>query len=290
MRYEGHWRVYKIWRMAHCLLLVSAPLWFFLFTPVAESMGRKVHGDEASRPGMLLVSVAPWIIAVAFSFSWWSFWPCPRCRKPFFAKWWGYMFLGRKCAHCGLRKFECEDEHVTGAPDPRGQESHRQPDLSSAERNGPYRSNEASAPWADAQTNSRDVGSSTLRNSLSGGGQPGASELEKWRELHRLRRRFLLLLLTAPALISYGFVLSLVLPRIPTIPSVPRLREVLGAFLVAPLFIILPMCAAKYVGVHLRLIKLPCPRCGWPFFTKWWSSRIWTRRCLHCGASPPAGM
>lgn len=31
--------------------------------------------------------------------------PCPRCGKPFFAKWWYYNGFARRCVHCGLRKY-----------------------------------------------------------------------------------------------------------------------------------------------------------------------------------------
>src|SRR6476469_6301279 len=31
--------------------------------------------------------------------------PCPRCGKPFFAKWWYHNSLARRCVHCGLPKY-----------------------------------------------------------------------------------------------------------------------------------------------------------------------------------------
>jgi hypothetical protein len=31
--------------------------------------------------------------------------PCPRCGKEFFAKWWYYNGFARRCVHCGLAKY-----------------------------------------------------------------------------------------------------------------------------------------------------------------------------------------
>jgi hypothetical protein len=31
--------------------------------------------------------------------------PCPRCGKWFFAKWWYYNSFARRCVHCGLPKY-----------------------------------------------------------------------------------------------------------------------------------------------------------------------------------------
>ncbi len=31
--------------------------------------------------------------------------PCPRCGKWFFARWWYYNGFARRCVHCGLPKY-----------------------------------------------------------------------------------------------------------------------------------------------------------------------------------------
>lgn len=31
------------------------------------------------------------------------------------------------------------------------------------------------------------------------------------------------------------------------------------------------------------VIRFACPRCGKPFFTKWWYHNTFARRCVHCG-------
>ena len=31
--------------------------------------------------------------------------PCPRCGKWFFAKWWCHNNFARRCVHCGLPKY-----------------------------------------------------------------------------------------------------------------------------------------------------------------------------------------
>lgn len=35
----------------------------------------------------------------------------------------------------------------------------------------------------------------------------------------------------------------------------------------------------------LRFAFWPCPECGKPFHTKWWSSITRGRNCVHCGTS-----
>ena len=44
-------------------------------------------------------------LAIAFSL-WHSFWPCPRCRKPFFTTWTMGVPYSKYCLHCGLKKWD----------------------------------------------------------------------------------------------------------------------------------------------------------------------------------------
>ena len=53
--------------------------------------------------------------AFALAFAWMAFFviagnvfvrfPCPRCGKAFFAKWWYQNTFARRCVHCGLPKY-----------------------------------------------------------------------------------------------------------------------------------------------------------------------------------------
>jgi hypothetical protein len=53
--------------------------------------------------------------AFVFAFAWMLFYlvagnllirfRCPRCGKPFFAKWWYHNMFAQCCVHCGLRKY-----------------------------------------------------------------------------------------------------------------------------------------------------------------------------------------
>lgn len=46
-----------------------------------------------------------WMVAFVITGNYRAFWRCPRCRKPFFHKWWYHNFFARKCVHCKLPKY-----------------------------------------------------------------------------------------------------------------------------------------------------------------------------------------
>ena len=46
-----------------------------------------------------------WMVFFAIAGNVFVRFPCPRCGKPFFAKWWYYNTFARRCVHCGLPKY-----------------------------------------------------------------------------------------------------------------------------------------------------------------------------------------
>jgi hypothetical protein len=44
-----------------------------------------------------------WMVFAVIAGNWFIRFRCPRCGLPFFAKWWGYNTMVRKCLHCKLR-------------------------------------------------------------------------------------------------------------------------------------------------------------------------------------------
>ena len=47
-----------------------------------------------------------WVFAFAVASIRAARFPCPRCRKTFFAGQWHHNPLANQCAHCGLRKYQ----------------------------------------------------------------------------------------------------------------------------------------------------------------------------------------
>lgn len=54
---------------------------------------------------LAMVVAGIWIFAFAIAANYRAFWRCPRCRKPFFHKWWYNNFFATKCLHCKLPKY-----------------------------------------------------------------------------------------------------------------------------------------------------------------------------------------
>lgn len=48
---------------------------------------------------------AAWMLFIIISSNRVVWFPCPRCGKRFFAKWWYHNMFARRCVHCGLRKY-----------------------------------------------------------------------------------------------------------------------------------------------------------------------------------------
>ena len=104
MDYKKAWTVYKRLNRVHIALCFSAPLWYVVCFPFALLVVN--HFDlpaDDSHPALLFLSIGPWLITFLVFHIWFSFWPCPRCGKPFFFKWFLRTMFRRHCVHCGLR-------------------------------------------------------------------------------------------------------------------------------------------------------------------------------------------
>ena len=51
------------------------------------------------------VAAVLYMVAMAVAGNYGGAWRCPRCHRPFFAKWWFYNSFARSCVHCGLPKW-----------------------------------------------------------------------------------------------------------------------------------------------------------------------------------------
>ena len=50
----------------------------------------------------VFVAAISWMLLAVIVGNWFIRFPCPRCGKPFFMKWWGYNTFARRCLHCKL--------------------------------------------------------------------------------------------------------------------------------------------------------------------------------------------
>lgn len=60
----------------------------------------QINIDTNSLIGKFLL--IPLILIFCFSILWTTFWPCPRCRKPYATEWGTNIPFLKKCRHCGL--------------------------------------------------------------------------------------------------------------------------------------------------------------------------------------------
>ena len=91
------WREYRKWRNVSLFALVG-------FVPFVFSAGvLSMRLFDTFTPAFVL-SFACLAFAVIVGNICLRF-PCPRCRKAFFAKWWYYNGFAQRCVHCGLPKY-----------------------------------------------------------------------------------------------------------------------------------------------------------------------------------------
>lgn len=69
------------------------------FTVLTGSLLELVFGLKG---GIGYAAVAWMIVWVIVAF-WRIYWPCPRCHKRFYFKWWYGNTFTTKCVHCGFR-------------------------------------------------------------------------------------------------------------------------------------------------------------------------------------------
>lgn len=91
------WSEYRKWRNVSLLALVG-------FGPIVFSVGALSRRLFATFTPALVMAFACMAFAVIVGNQCLRF-PCPRCGKAFFAKWWYYNGFTRQCVHCGLPKY-----------------------------------------------------------------------------------------------------------------------------------------------------------------------------------------
>ena len=82
-------------------------IWLFAFVgyvPVVFSVGvLSTRLFSTFTPAFVLAFVWMAFLVIAGNLS--LGFPCPRCGKSFFAKWWYHNGFARRCVHCGLPKY-----------------------------------------------------------------------------------------------------------------------------------------------------------------------------------------
>jgi hypothetical protein len=77
---------------------------FVAYVPVVFGVGLlSAHLFSTFTPAFVLALAWMAFLIIASNLS--LRFPCPRCGKCFFAKWWYRKGFARRCAHCGLPKY-----------------------------------------------------------------------------------------------------------------------------------------------------------------------------------------
>jgi hypothetical protein len=101
MAYEAEWRDYRKRRRLFWIVWLT-------YIPGVIAIALPLQYLFASETPIYFVALG-WM--AAFFLSGWRLgsWPCPRCGKWFFAKWWYGNLFARRCVHCKLPKWETVD-------------------------------------------------------------------------------------------------------------------------------------------------------------------------------------
>jgi hypothetical protein len=112
--YEKQWNQYKIVRLQSLLGCFAAAyigrLPYDLSSLAAALFGQNIPATVVSNLTWAMFPIAAWILA--WSWTRWAWWSCPRCSGPFFAT--GRRFMARvlvvnpfasQCGVCALKKW-----------------------------------------------------------------------------------------------------------------------------------------------------------------------------------------
>jgi hypothetical protein len=109
MKDSDTWREYRRRRN----LSLFALLGYVPFVGIFAMITIRLFGTAT--PAFVVAFV--WMAFAVVAGNWFVRFRCPRCGKPFFAKWWGYNTFARKCLHCKLPlNAPIESEKVNAAP------------------------------------------------------------------------------------------------------------------------------------------------------------------------------
>ncbi len=72
------------------------------YIPGVVFLGSLLHGELGVKAGLGYVGLG-WMAGLIIVGFWRIFWPCPRCHRRFYFKWWYGNTFTTKCVHCGFR-------------------------------------------------------------------------------------------------------------------------------------------------------------------------------------------
>ena len=98
--YAAAWRVYRRRRNAFLLCWLGVPL---LVVAVEVGLGPIVSAPVVQELSLVLLFL--WMTGCVLGGLLWSFFPCPRCGKPFHMSFLWSNALARRCLHCRLPKW-----------------------------------------------------------------------------------------------------------------------------------------------------------------------------------------
>src|SRR5262245_50197557 len=82
--------------------------WFLViwltYVPGALALGDPLSRLTGSGIPVYIIAGA-WILAFIAAANYMEAFPCPRCRRAFFRKWWCHNPLAKDCVHCGFAKW-----------------------------------------------------------------------------------------------------------------------------------------------------------------------------------------
>lgn len=77
---------------------------FLGFLPIGFPLAVALSRLSGSGSAFYMVAFG-WALALVVVYVRLAFFPCPRCGKAYFSRWWYYNPLSGACVHCGLPKW-----------------------------------------------------------------------------------------------------------------------------------------------------------------------------------------
>jgi hypothetical protein len=104
--YDHQWRAYRRLRFLAYALLAA---WIPFGLGVAS-----LRHIPSVRPLVLPILLLYMVLAVGIAGVRFTFWPCPRCGRPFsLTTFWWFKYFNSVCVHCGLPKWSPRDPDET---------------------------------------------------------------------------------------------------------------------------------------------------------------------------------
>jgi hypothetical protein len=85
------------------------------YVPVVLLAVREAERSPQTVPLCIVVG-GGWLAFLIVTGTRCEYFKCPRCGKPFFAKWWYHNAFARRCLHCGLPKYALTESNQSAEP------------------------------------------------------------------------------------------------------------------------------------------------------------------------------